>query len=296
MNPLWNNLIVAGIETESDNKPFIGVITQRGVAYTVNFQLFFCSSLFKRAQFSKNSIMLFLKDEYFNNIAKIIFFQNISLGETRCEWDGLVPAEPGDRDGVEEEVGGHHQVSNSNSCREKLKISTCLKKTNLITDRRPRQSPARPSSSPSITTVSLIMISRLIRLFIILSNWKKNLKIYLFQVNSQKYLCFLCEFLKEVHYIVCSKSICKIAYKAWQVHNTWTFPAQILHTYSLIYPLYSPEVITWSDLLRSFCYFLKTFLNYGNWLKISESFTYIFGQSSIEKNWHNFAINWVIRE
>ncbi|CAI4220688.1 unnamed protein product [Auanema sp. JU1783] len=40
MNPVWNTLIVAGIEEEEKNNtetatPFIGVITQRGVAYPV---------------------------------------------------------------------------------------------------------------------------------------------------------------------------------------------------------------------------------------------------------------------
>ena len=71
MNPLWNNLIVAGIETESDNKPFIGVITQRGVAYTVNFQCF-PALVYLREELSKN-YYAFSKDEYFN-IAKIILY------------------------------------------------------------------------------------------------------------------------------------------------------------------------------------------------------------------------------
>ncbi|KAI1724736.1 proteasome subunit domain-containing protein [Ditylenchus destructor] len=37
MNPLWNTLIVSGMQPDSDNSemkvPFIGVVTQRGVAY-----------------------------------------------------------------------------------------------------------------------------------------------------------------------------------------------------------------------------------------------------------------------
>uniref|UniRef100_F1L8X9 Proteasome subunit beta n=1 Tax=Ascaris suum TaxID=6253 RepID=F1L8X9_ASCSU len=34
MNPIWNTLIVGGLQKENDEmKPFIGVITQRGVAY-----------------------------------------------------------------------------------------------------------------------------------------------------------------------------------------------------------------------------------------------------------------------
>ena len=57
MNPLWNNLIVAGIETESDNKPFIGVITQRGVAYTVNFQ-FFPALVYLREKLSKKLLYI----------------------------------------------------------------------------------------------------------------------------------------------------------------------------------------------------------------------------------------------
>ncbi len=35
MNPIWNTLIVAGVQQEENGvSPFIGVITQRGVAYT----------------------------------------------------------------------------------------------------------------------------------------------------------------------------------------------------------------------------------------------------------------------
>ncbi|KAK6106076.1 Proteasome subunit family protein [Brugia pahangi] len=34
MNPLWNTLVVAGLQTQNDQlEPFIGVITSRGVAY-----------------------------------------------------------------------------------------------------------------------------------------------------------------------------------------------------------------------------------------------------------------------
>ncbi|CAJ0568953.1 unnamed protein product, partial [Mesorhabditis spiculigera] len=36
MDPLWNTLLVAGVEEDFENKePFIGVITQKGVAYPV---------------------------------------------------------------------------------------------------------------------------------------------------------------------------------------------------------------------------------------------------------------------
>jgi hypothetical protein len=38
MNPLWNTLVVVGMQSNGDEKkPFIGVVSLRGVAYTPNF-------------------------------------------------------------------------------------------------------------------------------------------------------------------------------------------------------------------------------------------------------------------